>query len=183
MAETAEGLPSAALTKGRRRFLRYWALNVAFARQGGWGSIPGFAYTDAETSRLDELAHGFSRSGILIWLAATTVIYIVLAAVVLAVVMGAALSLLWPDSTKVPEAGFFTALGLVLVLMIGLGLPSSIALGGALADALSPPWTLADSPDDPALAAKVGRQFRRMGLVMAVLVIAGATGWAAFFRT
>jgi hypothetical protein len=53
--------------------------------------------------------------------------------------------------------------------MVALGLPLSIGLGGWVADLISgapsPP-----EPADAALAAKVGRQFLRMGLFLAAFM-------------
>ncbi len=48
-AENRGGVPAGGavlLSAGGRRFLRYWSLNVALARAGGWGRIPGFGHDD-----------------------------------------------------------------------------------------------------------------------------------------
>jgi hypothetical protein len=167
--------PAAAqpLSAARFRFLRYWAVNVWLAN----GSFPGFAYTDEESRRLKTLADAASRTAVVVWLAATTVIYIALAGVLVSGVF-ALLPVFWPSPAGVPEAAFFGAMLLAVGAMVGLGLPLSISLGGGAADLLSSPPPSSSEPSDVALAGKVSRQFRRMGVMVAVLMVVVAVGSA-----
>jgi hypothetical protein len=156
-----------ALTASGFRFLRYWSINMWLAQSTG-GSFPGFSYTEAETRRIKALAEAASRIAVIVWLAATVVIYIALAGVLMAGLFSL-LSVIWPNPANVSEGGFFGAMIFAVAGMVALGLPLSIGLGGWVADLISgapsPP-----EPADAALAAKVGRQFRRMGLFLAAFM-------------
>lgn len=162
------------LPAGKFRFLRYWSVNIWLAQSTGW-SFPGFSYTDDETARIKALAGAASRTAVIVWLAATVVIYMLIAGVLMGALFWV-LSIIWPNPADVSEIGFFGALIFALAGMIALGMPLSITLGGWAADLLSsapPP----PAPGDAALAAKVGRQFRRIGLILSVLVAVAAVVW------
>ncbi|HEY5070444.1 MAG TPA: hypothetical protein VII63_00290 [Caulobacteraceae bacterium] len=163
----------------RRVFLRYWSLNVALARQAGWGWIPGFTYSQAEQRRMGELAAAIDQRARITWLAATALIFILAAAAMMTAALGTALTLLWPHPGDIPEAGFFALLALVMVLSIAIGLPLSIFLGGALADWAAPAPRSVGAPGDGALEAKVRAQFARMAVILGVLFTAAAFAWWA----
>jgi hypothetical protein len=170
---------AAALSPAKRRFLRYWSVNMAMVWAGGWGAdaFPGFGYTETEQARMQALASQTTAAAIWVWMAAAVLIYIALAAAGMGAAMWAAFSLLWPNPDKVSEPGLLGLIVLVLVVMVGFGMPLSIGVGGALADGLNNHPT-DDDPGDAALAAKITRQFRRMALVLAVLVAVAAPVWA-----
>jgi hypothetical protein len=179
LTEPATGEAAGGLSVGRYRFLRYWSVNVWLAQRGGW-SFPGFAYTEADVTRLKALADAASGTAVMVWLAATVVIYIALAAGLVTAAFSA-LSVLVPNPADVPAAGFFGGLILAVAGMLVLGLPLSITLGGWIADKLAgapPP----QSPGDLALASKVGEQFLRMGLIVGVLMAASVAGWTWLLR-
>jgi hypothetical protein len=155
-------LDAQALTPSRRRFPRYWSLNMTLARTFGWVWMPGFTYGPDEWRRFEALAAAIPRRAVMIWLFATALIFVLLAAVVMIGVLGVALTVLWPNPTDMPEAGFFALLIAVIVLAIGFGMPLSIVWGGAIADWLEPGTPAVEAADDGALYAKIGRQFRRM---------------------
>jgi hypothetical protein len=164
------------LSPGQFRFLRYWSLNMKLARAVGQGSFPGFAYEAEERARMDALAAGAHASAVLLWLAAAAATYVLIALVAMAVVFGTALATVWRSS--LPEAQFFAAMLLVLVAMIGLGLPLSIGAGGWIADAV---WRARpdQAPGDTQLFAKVRRQFLRIAIVTGGLFVAASLGWGA----
>jgi hypothetical protein len=167
----------ASLTPWRRRFLRYWSLNITLAKRTGQGVLPGFSYDEAETSRMAELAAGATSSVIMLWLAAVTLTYLLVAVAAVGGVIGTALATVWRNTADVSEPQIYAAIAMILVVMIGAAMPLSIALGGAVADTL---WRArpAEAPGDAALCAKVFGRFRRVGMVTGVLAIIAATGWA-----
>jgi hypothetical protein len=172
---------AAPLTPAQFRFLRYWSLNMKLARRTGQDAFPGFSYDANEQARMDALATGASASAIMLWLAAVVAAYLLVAIVAVGGVIGTALVTVWRNIKDVPEAEIFTAIALMLVMMIGLGMPLSIGAGGWIADAA---WRAlpAQSPGDVQLFAKVKRQFRRMALVTGVLFVAAAFGWGVLLR-
>lgn len=167
------------MSVGGYRLLRYWSLNLWLARRSGW-SFPGFSYTDAEAERLKALSDAIGGTAGLVWLAATVAICLALAAMLITGLFSL-LSAMFPNPADLPAAGFFGALVLAAVGMVALGLPLSIALGGWIADLVAGPPP-PPGPGDAALAAKVGGQFVRMGLVVAVLMVAMAVGWSFLLR-
>ena len=158
------------LSRRQGRFLRYWALNICAARRSGTAT-PGFSYEDAEWDRLFAIARTVSGSSIGVWLAATAFGYIALAALVMIGVLAPLLSLLWPDSAKMPASGFFALLALTGVTLVAVGLPASLAWGGALGDRLAGTPDLATEPGDTALLRKIRRQFWRVASFAALSVI------------
>ena len=170
-------LDSQALTPSRRRFLRYWSLNMTLARTFGWVWMPGFTYGPDEWRRFEALAAAIPRRAVTIWLVATALIFILLAAVATTGVLGVALTVLWPNPADMPEAGFFALLISVIVLAIGFGMPLSIVWGGAIADWLEPGTPAVEAADDGALHAKISRQFRRMAVFLGVAVAVTTVVW------
>ncbi|HEY1751884.1 MAG TPA: hypothetical protein VGG29_11500 [Caulobacteraceae bacterium] len=177
-AVEAEGPAAApqALSRGRRRFLRYWSLNVVLARRKGQAGFPGFSYSDDEWARMDELSNGITTGGIYLWLGAVTLTYMLVAAVVGGGVIGTAMMTLWRNAKDVPEPQFFAAAAIIIMAMVGLAMPLSIAVGGLVGD-LFWPNRPAETPADGPLYAKVVGQFRRMGLFVGVLVVVIAAVW------
>jgi len=163
-----------ALPAGRFRFLRYWSVNMWLAQSSGF-SFPGFSYTDAEMARIKALSDATSQVAVIVWLAATAVIYISLGGIVVTGLFSV-LSVISPNPAQISEVGFFGGMILAIAGMVALGMPLSISLGGWIADLLSSPPPPAE-PGDVALAAKVRRQFRRMGAIVAVLMGVAAVGW------
>jgi hypothetical protein len=169
-------LRGSSLTPWRRRFLRYWSLNITLALRSGQSVLPGFSYDGAETSRMAELAAGATRPVIFVWLGAVTLTYLLVAIAAVGAVIGTALATIWRNAARVSEPQIYAAIALMLVVMIGAAMPLSIAIGGAVADTL---WRTrpAEASGDAALYAKVVRQFRRLGLVTGVLAVVAAIGW------
>ncbi|HLY54080.1 MAG TPA: hypothetical protein VKS60_00900 [Stellaceae bacterium] len=159
------------LPPGDRRFLRYWSLNVALARSGGWESIPGFGYDEAERSRIATLAGAVPAGAVACWLAAAVAIYIGLAAAGVIGVVVPAISFLWPNPANMPATGFFALMASGLCLAIGFGLPLSIAWGGAIADRLGAGAEPPEEPGDAPLLGKMRGQFRRIGWILACLFV------------
>jgi hypothetical protein len=164
----------------RQRFLRYWALNVTIVYQSGWDWIPLFPYTPAEKQRLAELAANASPTRTAVWLAAATVIGLVLL-IVCALALGFALlsglGLIWPDVSKTPAPAMFAGLGLASAVSVSLAMPLAIGFGGAAADAITDGPAIAPQPQDAALYAKVRTQFVRLPFILAPLVLIGCLGW------
>lgn len=168
-----EGASSPAETRLSRRqcrFLRYWALNICVARRSGTAT-PGFSYEDAEWDRLFAIARTVSGSSIGVWLAATALGYIALATLIMIGVLVPLLSLLWPAPATMPASGFFALLALMGVTLVAVGMPLSLAWGGALGDWLAGTPDLATEPGDAALLRTIRRQFWRVAIVAALSVI------------
>jgi hypothetical protein len=165
-----------ALSRGKFRFLRYWSLNITLARSMGQSQFPGFSYTDDEWSRMEVLSTGLTAAGIWLWLGVVVLSYLIAAALAVSGVLGTAVSTIWRAHPNIPETQFFAAMALIIVMLIGIGMPFSIAFGGLVADPL---WRNkpVEAPGDAALHAKVSRQFRNMGLVTGGLVLAIAALW------
>ena len=178
----ANGADAGALSPSRRSFLRYWSLNMTLLRRAGWRWVPGFSYGGDEQRRMDELAAGIPRGAILAWLGATVLIFLVVAIAAMTAILGTALTVLWPNPADMPEAGFFVIMALALMLAIGVGMPLSIAWGGAVADRIAPAPPAIDGTGDAARYAKVRGQFRRMGLALGVCFLAAAGWWALIGR-
>ena len=85
-------LGAQALTPSRRRFLRYWSLNMTLARTFGWVWMPGFTYGPNEWRRFEALAAAIPRRAVSTWLLATALIFILLDAVATTGVLGVALT-------------------------------------------------------------------------------------------
>jgi hypothetical protein len=170
-----------ALSPGKFRFLRYWSLNITLARSMGQSEFPGFSYGDDEWTRMEVLSTGLTTAGIWLWLGVVVLSYLIAAAVAVGGVLGTALSLLWRGHPAPPESQFFAVIALIIVVLIGVGMPFSIAFGGLVADPL---WRNkpAEAPGDFALHAKVSRQFRNMGLVTGGLVLVIALLWGFVLR-
>jgi hypothetical protein len=170
---TPDSDPAAAtapiLSPRERRFLKYWALNMSLASSNGMPA-PGFSYDSAEWRRLLTIARSVPGAATTIWLAVTVVVYLALAAMGM-IGAGAIISLLWPDPASVPETGFFALLGMVIMLLLGLGMPLSLGLGGAAGDRFVAAPFVEEDPADAALVAKIRRQFRRIGAIAAMTVV------------
>jgi hypothetical protein len=172
---------SEALSRGQFRFLRYWALNMTLARRGGQAGFPGFSYTNDEWARMDVLSTGLTTAGICLWLAVVVLSYLLAAVLAVGGVVGTALATVWRGNAHLPDTQVYAAIALMIVVLIGVGMPFSIAFGGLAADPLwrnKPTEVLSDSM----LHAKVSRQFRTMGLVTGGLVLAIATLWGLVLR-
>ncbi|MEI9984179.1 MAG: hypothetical protein WDN69_13815 [Aliidongia sp.] len=158
------------MSRRQCRFLRYWALNICIARRSGTAT-PGFSYEDAEWDRLFAIARTVSGSSVGLWFAATAFGYIALAAVLMVGVLAPLLSLLWPDPATLPASAFFALLALMGITLLGVGMPLSLAWGGALADWFAGTPDLAREVADAALLRKVQRQFWRIAIFAALSVI------------
>jgi len=168
------------LSRSQARFLRYWALNITLARRRGQPGFPGFSYDEAEWARLDQLSTGVTAGGFFLWIGMVVLTYLVVAILVVVGVIGTAVMTVW-KSGNVPESQVFAAIAILCGLMIGIAMPLSISFGGLVADPL---WRNRPelSPTDRALYAKISGQFRRMALVLAVVVFLAAASWAAFLK-
>jgi hypothetical protein len=165
------------LSPSRQRFLRYWSLNMTLVRQAGWAWPVGFTYSGDEEQRMAALAATVPRAARLIWLAAAVAVFMLGAAGAMMMTLGTALTFLWPNASEIPELGFFTAMALAIVLAVGIGMPLSVAWGGAIADRIVPLRLDVELVSDTALHAKVTSQFRRMAVFAGLLFVAAAMGW------
>jgi hypothetical protein len=167
------------LSPSQRRLLRYWSLNVSLVYKAGWAWIPGFGYDPDDRRRIADLGAGFSAKGVATWLAAASVIYILVLFATMTVTLGAALTVIWPNSADMPASAFLAILVLVAAVTMAVGMPLSISWGGAIVDAVAPTPPPADEPADAALCTKIQGQFRRMGLILGGLLIISVLIWRA----
>ena len=166
------------LSLSHRRFLKYWSLNMTLARSGGWGWTPGFSYDDAEWERIAALAETVPGFATFIWLSATAVLFILLAALACAAIFVPLL--LWTKAEDLPSFGVFIALiALIGAGSVGFGLPLAMVWGGAIADRVDPGTALPDLPGDAALYRKVRRQLTRVVVVCGGLIVPAALFWRA----
>jgi len=142
-------------------FLRYWSFNMTIA----WAvqmATPGFSYSEPEKTRMHDLAGSISGRSALIWLGATIVLYILIAAAAVVGGMVPILTYAWPDPSTMPAAPFFALLLAVIALTIGFGLPISIAVAGTLADWAGGERDIPALPTDGLIRAKVRWQLWRL---------------------
>lgn len=149
------------------RFLPFWAGNMIRVRKAGMDWM-GFRYTPEEWARLERHAKGIGDGTMRAFLAINAVLFIVMAAILIAVILVPLLNVLYPDPSKLSALVFFSILGAIIAISFGLGLPSTMAitarmLGGALPSGAA---------GDKALVAKVRWQINRMGLFVTALAFA-----------
>jgi hypothetical protein len=149
--------------------LAFWGRNMAPIRARGW-IWPGFDYSEAEWKRLLALADSVSGDAYVGFQIVTAVL--VIAAIGLAVAIGASVvtalyRITPPDLMQLGGLGPLVALALAVFALFGYGFPLVIRLAAAFTATQAMRAKLTVVPGDAELAAKIGRQFRRMAVFIA----------------
>ena len=165
--------PSADLPPARERFLRYWSANMT----GTWDATGtdwyGFSYTDAEKTRMREIAAGLPGSAYGLFIAVLVLGFLVIAAVAVAGIMIPFLMWLYPDPSKTSTPVFVSTLAAACFLCLSFGLPLAMGWGARAGDRWgggAPGW---QALGDAELYAKVRFQLRRMAMIMVGIFVPG----------
>jgi hypothetical protein len=143
------------------RFLRYYAKGLLQLGPAGRG-WPGFRYTPEEWQRLELYGGSVGDTASAIAITSGAVIFILIAAVVIAGFFIPAMMLLYPDPSKTSALVFLSCLFATALLTIGIGYPISLNAGGYFGDKFGGDKPLEMTDADRALAAKVRSQIWRM---------------------
>jgi hypothetical protein len=153
-------------------FLRYWGANMQRYVWDQGHEWPGFEYGAEDKALLERWGKSVGASFV-VFMLATVVLFILLAAAILAVVWGPILA---SDPAFVPAVLFLGALGAACVLSISVAMPLSMLGAALLAGRFEEPlW-----PDEEEVAhgLRVYRtvlgQIRRVGIIGGVLVPIGS---------
>ena len=170
--------------------LAFWGRNMAPIRARGW-IWPGFDYGEAEWKRLLALADAVSSGACLGFQIVTALLVIAAIGIVVAIGVGLItwLDRLVPPDWAQPGPFLLVAIPIVVYVLFGYGFPLAIRLAAASTATQAIRGKLSAMPGDAELAAKIGRQFRRMATFIAgvfFLIAAsefylpdGAQHWAA----
>jgi hypothetical protein len=158
----------AAIKLGTLASLAFWARNMVFYRRRGreW---PFFNYTDAEWARMVVLAAA-AQPQFQTFLVVNTMLFLVLAALGMAIVFLPLATVLFPVPAQTPELAFALLLLGSACLIVAGGLPITMWLAAFFAADAVMKAKLVPLPGDGELAAKVRWQFWRIMLVMSVVL-------------
>jgi hypothetical protein len=150
------------------RFLRYYAKGLLQLGPVGrdW---PGFRYTPEEWQRLELYGGSVGEGASYIAMGLGAVIFILIAAVVMAGLFIPAMTLLYPDPSKTSALVFLSCLFATALLTIGIGYPIALNAGGYIADKFGGDKPLEMTEADRQIAAKIrGQIWRVIGILCGI---------------
>ena len=154
--------------------VRYWAANMTLVHNQGQ-NWPGFGYSDDEKEELRSIAEKFSRREYFAWVAVTAVIAIAIFTVIVIAGFRLVTSATGGDQNlaNTPEALFYLAFGLIMVVNFTIGFPAAMLPSAALVGRW---FKVADSdlPDRAATARycrKLWFQLSRISIIMIVVLL------------
>jgi hypothetical protein len=150
------------------RFLRYYAKGLLQLGPAGrdW---PGFRYTPEEWQRLEVYGATVKGDASLIAMLSATVIFIVIAALVICLLFIPLMMFLYPDPSKTSALVFVSVLFATAFITIGVGYPIALNAGGWIADRWAPDTPIPVTEQDRELAAKIRHQiWRMMGILCGI---------------
>ena len=159
--------------------LAFWSLNMASIADAGM-SWPGFSYTEQEMARMRELSQAVSPAAYARFLLLTAVVFIAIAAVVIAGVFIPLASVLFAVPADTKPLPFVLLLAVTALLTLGAGLPVAMRIGSAWSGGAALGERIAGVPGDAELAAKVARQILRMTVIMCGIFVPGTMLWIAY---
>lgn len=159
--------------------LAFWAKNMTAIRDGKM-EWPGFSYTDPEWARMDVLAGAVSDAAYVKYVLVNAVIFIAIAAIGIAAVFLPLATVLFPIPAETSALKFTLLLAACCFLIIGAGLPVSLAAAASLTADRAAIAALPPSPLDGPLAGKVSWQINRITLIMCGLLVPGVLVFIAY---
>ena len=159
--------------------LAFWAKNMTAIRGAGM-EWPGFGYTDGEWRRFGVLAAAIDDASMNKYIAVNAVVFIALAAIGMVAIFLPVASALFPEPAKTPPLEFVLVLAGTALLILGAGLPLSLAVAARLCATPAIRQRLSGEPGDAALLHKVGFQITRVSAIMCGVFVPGTMLWIAF---
>jgi hypothetical protein len=149
-------------------FVRYWGANMqtfVWSQDYEW---PGFTYQPEDRALLARWGATVGSS-LTIFVAASVVLFLILASAILAVVWG---PVLMAEPATTTAITFFVALGAACVLSISVGFPLTVVGAALIASRFAPPFEppAHEVPDALRVYRTVIGQIRRVALIGGVLV-------------
>jgi hypothetical protein len=153
-------------------FVRYWGANMqtfVWSMDYEW---PGFTYPPEDRALLTRWGATVGSS-LTVFVAASVVLFLILASAILAVVWGPVLT---ADPATTSAITFFVTLGAACVLSISVGFPLAVIGAATIAGRFAPPFEppAEDVPEALRVYRTVIGQIRRVGLIGGVLVPIGS---------
>ncbi len=153
--------------KSTLRLVAFWGRNMMPIRSRGW-VWPGFDYSDAEWARLEALGRVVSSSAYLMFQGITAVLVIALLGVLAFALVSLASALLPASAGPYP----LVVLGVLMTfLTLGVLVPLAMRIAAAASIDRAAEEKLSGAPGDAALAAKIARQFRRVAVFAAGVIV------------
>lgn len=159
--------------------LAFWGRNMV-AISDGRMEWPGFSYTPEEWSRLRQLAAPISAGTYRRFVLVNAVIFILIAAAVMFAVFLPLASLLFPVPAETSALKFTLLLAAFCFLIIGIGLPISMAIAARLCADSGLRQNIRLQQGDEKLTAKISWQLTRMTMIMCGLLVPGVLLFIAY---
>ncbi|MDB5540854.1 MAG: hypothetical protein JWQ89_2581 [Devosia sp.] len=159
--------------------LAMWCKNMTAIKDGkmDW---PGFSYSDSEWERMYALAAPVTYGTYQKYVWINAVIFIVIAAIGIAVIFMPAAIFLFPVPAETSALKFSLLLAGCAFLILGGGLPISLRIASWLAVDAATRAQLAAAPGDAALDSKVSWQINRITLIMCGILVPGMLVWITY---
>ena len=154
--------------------VRYWAANMTLIHSRGSNWL-GFGYTADEKAEMQSIAGKFSGTEYFVWVAVVALIAVAIFAAIVIAGMSCLTYAIGGDQNmpNTPDALFYLALALMMVVSLTVGLPAAMLPSAALVGRW---FRVADSDlPDPATPAhyfhKLWFQIARMTIIMICVVL------------
>jgi hypothetical protein len=159
--------------------LAFWAKMMTEIKGSGM-SIPAFSYREAEWARLEVLAGSVGEAAAGAFVVINAVVFIALAAAVIAGVFFPLALLLFPNRADTKPLPFALLLAASCLLTLGFGLPLAMRVTAWLLTTDALRARLSPAAEDAALWTKVRYQMTRMTVIMCGLLVPGILVFITF---